>query len=93
MLRITSLTWDEDNVEHIGRHRVSPEEVEDVCYSANKIATRSREGRVAIRGQTGDGRYLLVILLPQGGGSHHPVTARDLTRQEKVRLLRLKRKK
>jgi len=93
MLRITSLTWDEDNIEHISQHRVSPEDVEEVCYSAGKIATRSREGRLAIRGQTEDGRHLLVVLFPQGSGIYRPITARDLTRQEKSRFMRLRGKK
>lgn len=32
---IRKLIWDEWNIEHIARHHVSPEEVEQICKSEN----------------------------------------------------------
>ncbi len=29
---VTELLWDDDNIEHIARYRVSPNEVEDVAF-------------------------------------------------------------
>ncbi len=35
-MHITELVWDEDTVLHIQKnHHVTPEEVEDVCFSEN----------------------------------------------------------
>jgi len=31
-MKIYELIWPEDRIEHIARHRVRPEEVEEVCF-------------------------------------------------------------
>ncbi|MEM7118271.1 MAG: hypothetical protein AAF614_37935 [Chloroflexota bacterium] len=41
-------------------------------------------------GQTEDGRYLTIILAPQGKGVFYPITARDATQAER-RLLKRKK--
>jgi hypothetical protein len=57
--------WDDDNVEHIARHRVEPEEVEEIvyedCYPSWIMRGRRRVGhetRWRLYGQTCAGRYL-----------------------------------
>ena len=33
MIRVDRLIWDERNVAHIARHKVMPQEVEEVCHN------------------------------------------------------------
>jgi uncharacterized protein len=57
---IDDLEWTEDRVEHIARHAITPEEVEEVFASAPAFK-RGRGGVSEAWGQTEAGRYLLVI--------------------------------
>ena len=85
--------WDEDNVEHISRHGVDPEEVEEIvyedCHPSRIVGARRRrirETRWAVFGQTCDGRYLLAIVAPYPQrGVWRAVTARDMGAQAKRR--------
>jgi hypothetical protein len=86
MAHITELVFDERNVEHIARHGVIPEEIEEVCY-LNPFFTRARsrrgKRRYRVIGQTEDGRYLTIFLEPLGKGVYYPITARDATSKER----------
>jgi len=42
MIYIRELLWTDWNIEHIARHNVSPDEVEEVCYS-NPFVARARK--------------------------------------------------
>jgi uncharacterized DUF497 family protein len=57
--------WDEANVEHIARHGVVPDEVEEVFSDHRRIAVPARdqggEPRFALVGGTEDGRVLFVV--------------------------------
>jgi hypothetical protein len=85
---IRALIWPEDRIEHIARHGVSPEEVEDVCFGKPLVLRGKSEGEnpvYYVLGQTAAGRYLfsVVIQLPDGKG--YPVTARPMTENERRR--------
>lgn len=84
-MMIRKLIWDEWNIDHIARHHVEPEEVEQVCMSKN-LFTKARSGLYRMIGQTDNGRYLTILLTPKLGGSFYPVTARDSDKKEKRRL-------
>jgi len=86
---VRDLVWDDWNVEHVGRHSVKPEEVEEVSFSEPFI-TRARGRTLRAIGQTQAGRYLTVILAPRGRGSYYPVTAREASEGEQ-RLYRKRR--
>ena len=92
MLPIRELVWNRRNIVHIARHRVIPEEVEEVCY-ANPFVTRAKFKRLRIIGQTETGRYLTIILEPKERGVYYPITARSATVRERERYRRWKRKK
>ena len=85
--------WDEDNVEHISRHGVEPEEVEEIVYEdcypswiVHVRRRRSRESRWAVFGQTCAGRYLLAVVAPYPQrGVWRAVTAHDMGAQAKRR--------
>jgi len=83
-MTIQNLIWDEWNVEHIARHGVKPEEVEQVCRS-NYFFTKGRQNTYRVIGQTQGGRYLTIILAPRGQGDFYPVTARDADNKERRR--------
>ena len=89
MLRIRELLFDEWNEEHIARHGIVPEEVEEVC-GKRPFVSKTRQQRLRVIGQTEDGRYLTIILASRGQGVFYPITARDATQSER-RLFRRKR--
>lgn len=86
-MKVNLLDWNENREEHIARHRVSIEEVEDIAFGKH-YAIRTKQGRYRLIGQTGNGRYLVVILQPGDYGWFEPITARDATQNEKRLYLR-----
>ena len=83
------IRWTEDSEEHIGRHGVSPEEVEDAAYARPRLVATGHAGTRLVLGTTSAGRYLFVVLGEAADGSDYCVTARDMTDNER-RLFRRK---
>jgi len=79
---IRELEWDDNNTEHIAQHSVSPDEVEDVCFGLH-INFPSRDKRYVLYGQTSAGRYLKVVLKRLYGARFRPITAFEMTHEEK----------
>jgi uncharacterized DUF497 family protein len=84
MLFIRRLIWDSWNVTHIARHRVTPEEVEEVCYG-DPVFRESYKNRIIAIGPTRSGRMVFVALDPEGQDVYYPVTARPASRKERRR--------
>jgi hypothetical protein len=42
-MKIDELDWDDNNIEHIARHGVTPQEVEDVCYGFHIYSILGKE--------------------------------------------------
>lgn len=86
-MRIDELIWDPWNEEHVRRHGVEPEEVEEAVFDPSTIFLRTRSARSARRyialGLTEAGRHLFVVLDPFGDGRAYSVTARDMTDGER----------
>ena len=65
--------WDEHNIAHVGRHAVTPSEVEEVLAGADTLAQTDdshRPGRLLVWGRTTAGSYLLAVLdSPSTSGS------------------------
>lgn len=76
MVRVSAIDWSDASIEHIARHGIDPDEVEDVVFGP-RSSTRSRNDTYRLVGQTRAGRYLTVILAPRGRGLFYVVTARD----------------
>ena len=72
--------WDEANEDHILRHDVYPEEVEDV-FAGNPFIRRVGERYVA-HGRDGSGRYLTVVFVVRKG-MIRVVTARGMDKSER----------
>lgn len=84
MIFVRKLVWDAWNVAHIARHRVVPEEVEQVCY-AKPFTSETYNNRLRVIGATQDGRILTIILAPSGKSEvYYPVTARPADRKERA---------
>lgn len=60
---IKQLIWDDWNIEHIGKHNISPDEVQEVC-DGNRIEREAYNNRIFVVGPTKNGRMLSVILEP-----------------------------
>lgn len=83
MLEIESLVWDDWNVEHIARHDVTPEEVEDACAS-EILAWPTYRGRFLAIGKTAQDRVLTVVLEPWlEERTYYVITARPASRRER----------
>jgi uncharacterized DUF497 family protein len=92
-LKIRELIWPKDRVDHIARHGVRPEEVEEACFGRSLVQRAKSSGEnpvYYVLGQTASGRHLfcVVIRLPDGKG--FPVTARSMTRKERRRFTQWK---
>lgn len=78
---IKKLIWDVWNRDHIARHSISPQEVEEVCQGKYK-AYETYRGRIEVEGKTKIGRFLKIILSSQDRnlqdyniGVYYPITA------------------
>ncbi len=83
--------WDRANTEHIARHNVIPEEVEEALFDRQKIGIsayqRENEQRWAAIGKSYNGRVLFVVFTRRNG-LIRVITARDATPKEKRRYRR-----
>lgn len=64
-MKIQNISWDQDTVDHIANHRVSPEEVEQVLFNDYDIPVimRGKQNKYITYGETDSGRFLFVVLL------------------------------
>ena len=87
-MRISAFLWPDDRVEHIGRHGVDREEVEEACFGKALVRGVQSEGLnpvYHVLGETEAGRYLFCVVILFPDDKAYPVTARDMTTKEKRR--------
>ncbi len=80
-------------MEHIARHDVTPDEVEEALADRRRLIVKAGlaernpdEVVYRVYGRTRAGRYLFVpLLLYEGGEEALPLTARDMTEKERRR--------
>ncbi len=77
-MEIQGFEWDEINIEHIVRHSVSPDEVEDVAFDDDPWIRKGKRGTRYMLGYTIAGRYLFVVYAGKGKGIARVVTAMDM---------------
>ncbi|HTR45219.1 MAG TPA: BrnT family toxin [Thermodesulfovibrionales bacterium] len=90
-MEITWFEWDDDNIEHIARHKVSPDEVEDVAFDDEPLIRKGRKGIRYMLGYTAAGRYLFVVYILRGRGVARVITVMDM--DDKTRRLYKRRSK
>ena len=80
-IKIKTLVWDSYNIEHIKKHNVTIDEVEEV---AKNIIThkKAKLARYLIIGRVGS-RIISVAVHRRGVGIYYPVTARDSAKKER----------
>ena len=81
MTLVNILIWDEWNREHLAKHHISPDEIEEVCQGKHK-SVQSYRHRLLLIGQTKSGRKLSIVLSPKdnslqpyGKGIYYVITA------------------
>jgi uncharacterized protein len=87
-MKIHEFVWAEDRVEHIARHGVTPEEVEEACFGRAFVQRAKSQGQnpvYYVLGQTAAGRYLFCVVIQFPEGKGYPVTARPMTDKERRR--------
>jgi uncharacterized DUF497 family protein len=85
---ISGFDWDDDNVLHIERHQLTPEEVEEVFAGDYKVRRARKRLHIAL-GETLDGRLAFVVFRRLSRGLIRVITARDMEKGER-RLFRRK---
>lgn len=94
-MTIHDFLWPEDRIEHIARHGVEPTEVEQVCFGQSLVRRAKSEGDnpvYYVLGQTEAGRYLLCVVIRFPDGKGYPVTAGEMTANEKHRFRQWKKR-
>ena len=83
-MKIERISWDQEAVDHISSHSVSPEEVEEVLFNDadSPLIMRGKEGRYLAYGKTNGGRLLLVVWAARYRKTKI-ITAREMTKKEK----------
>lgn len=83
-IKIKKLVWDEWNIEHIKKHNVTKDEVEEIAK--NLVAHKKvKMGRYSIFGRIGS-RMITVIINKVDIGIYYPVTARDSAKKERKKV-------
>ena len=85
-MRIDEIIWPEERIEHIARHAITPEEVEEACFGKSLVQRAKSEGENPVYyllGQTAAGRYLFCVVIRFPDGNGYLVTAREMTASEK----------
>ena len=87
-MRIDELLWPRDRIDHIARHAVAADEVEQLCFGQPLVQRAKSYGEnpvYYVLGQTDAGRYLFAVIIQFPDGKGYPVTARPMTEKEKRR--------
>jgi uncharacterized protein len=87
-VKIYEFVWTEDRIEHIARHAVEPEELEEVCFGrplVRRARTTGRNPLYQVFGKTDAGRLLFCVVIQFSDGRGFPVTARSMTSREEQR--------
>ena len=82
-MEITEFHWDEDNVAHIARHQVSPDEVEELAFDDDPWIRKGREGTRYMLGYTIGGRYLFIVYRLEEKDIARVITAMDMDTKTK----------
>lgn len=90
-MEIKEFEWNENNIEHIARHGVSPDEVENVAFDDAPWIKKDRKGTRYMLGFTVAGRYLFTVYTLKNNGIAKVITSMDM--DEKTRKLYKKRGK
>lgn len=85
MKGVSSIKWTDESIEHIARHGIKPNEVEEVCFNEDDapFIRSGRENLHYVFGKTYSGRYLFVVVKFLRPGEAKVIAARDMNAWEK----------
>ncbi len=85
MKTIRSIKWTVKSIQHIARHGIKPEEVEEACFNEDEgsFIRSGRENLHYVFGRTYSGRFLFVVVRFIRQGEVIVVTAREMSPWEK----------
>lgn len=81
---IKFLIWDDYNIEHIKKHNVTQNEVEELTKNII-VHKRAKMGRYIIFGRAGS-RILSIVVRRYQAGTYYIVTARDAAKEERKKV-------
>jgi uncharacterized DUF497 family protein len=83
-LKIEKISWDQETVDHISSHLVSPEEVEEVLFNDvdAPLMMRGKEDKHLAYGKTHGGRLLFIVWASKYKKTKI-ITAREMTEKER----------
>jgi uncharacterized DUF497 family protein len=90
MPSIRGFVWDDENVAHLARHAVSPDEVEEALVGA-PLVLRGPDRRYLAYGRAENDRWVFAVYVTRPRGRIRVLTARDMTERER-RLYQRKRR-
>ena len=84
-LNFNSILWDRDddprgNVQHIAKHNLTMDDVEDVFQNPTGTDISRTSGRPVVFGETRTGRYIMVAYDVIDASTVYPVTAYEVKR-------------
>lgn len=90
MKTISSIRWEDKNVEHIARHGITPKEVEEACFNEydSPFIRSGRENLHYVFGKTYSGRFFFVVVKFMKNGEVGIITARDMNEWERKYFLK-----
>lgn len=80
-MEIKEFEWNENNIEHIARHGVSPDEVEDVAFDDEPWIRKGRKKTRYMLGYTVAGRYLFTVYTLKDKGVAKVITSIDMDKR------------
>ena len=82
-MEIKEFEWDDNNIEHIARHGVFPDEVEDVAFDDEPWIRKGKKETRYMLGYTVGGRYLFVVYILKGKGIARVITSMEMDNKTK----------
>jgi len=83
MVEIREFEWNDNNIDHIARHGVYPDEVEDVAFDDEPWIRKGKKGTRFMLGYTIAGRYLFVVYVLKAKGIARVITSMDMDEKTK----------
>ena len=77
------LVWDDWNIEHVKKHQVNKEEIEQV-YTFKTIKSQTYLNRILILGKTKKGRLLTIVVSQGKQKEQYIISARHYYEQTKT---------
>lgn len=81
-MSLPKLIWDEWNREHIKKHNITVDEVEE-AYILYELVARTRKGRSEIISRIRNGRMITVFVSYERQPGPYVVSARDSSKKER----------